>query len=205
MQPSSQIDAYIAKSQPFAQPILIHIRTQVHKACKEVKETIKWGFPHFEYNGKILCHAASFKQHCALGFWLGSQMETIKDYMKKNQLSGNAMGSFGRITTVKELPPNTDFSKMIKEAMALIDKGVVIKRATPVKSVELPIPPALKKALDKNMKAAFVFDKFPPSHRKEYIQWIAEAKTETTRDKRITTAIEWIAEGKGRNWKYERK
>lgn len=203
--PNPAFDAYIAKAQPFAQPILAHLRKVVHKACKDVVESIKWGFPNFDYNGKILCSMAAFKQHCAFGFWLANEMQTMEPYRNPAEADkSNGMGHFGKITSIKELPPEKELIKMIREAMELTDKGVVVKRATP-SPAQLEVPDYLAKALSKNKAAKAVFEKFPPSHRKEYIQWITEAKTEETRQKRLATALEWIAEGKGRNWRYEKK
>lgn len=200
-----QVDAYIAKSQPFARPVLEHIRKVVHKGCKDVVETIKWSFPNFDYNGKILCSMASFKQHCAFGFWLANEMQTMEPYRRKGEAeTSNGMGHFGKITSIKDLPAEKELIKMIKEAMELSDKGVVVKRTTP-STAELVVPDELKKALAKNKTAKTNFEKFSPSQRKEYINWVNDAKTDATRDKRIATTVEWVTEGKGRNWKYEKK
>lgn len=205
MNTNPKVDAYIARAQPFAQPVLSHIRKVVHKGCKEVVESLKWGMPSFDYNGKILCSMASFNQHCSFGFWLAHEMKTMEPHFNKNEpKSGSGMGHFGKVTSIKDLPAEKELTKMIKEAMELSDKGVVIKHTAP--SAKLLIVPAqLQKALNQNKEAQINFEKMPPSHRKEYIQWINDAKTETTRDKRIATTIEWVAEGKSRNWKYERK
>lgn len=201
-----RIDAYITNAQPFAKPILEYIRSVVHKACNDCHETIKWSFPHFDYKGKMMCSMAAFKQHCALNFWLAAEMKTVQAHKEKTKAeAGNSMGHFGKITSVKDLPAEKELMGMIREAMELSEKGVVIKRSVPSKETELPVPDMLQKALIKNKNAKAAFEKFPPSHRREYITWIADAKTDTTRDKRIATAIEWIAEGKGRNWKYEKK
>lgn len=198
-----RIDAYIEKSAAFAKPILQHIRKLVHKACPGIEETIKWGMPFFDYKGASVCNMASFKQHCTFGFWKASLMKDPEGLFNKN--GKNAMGQFDRITAVKDLPADKILIAYIKEAASLNDKGVKLppKPKTTVK--DLPVPAELSAALTKNKNALAVFEKFPPSHKKEYIQWIMEAKTETTRDKRIATAIEWIADGKGRNWKYEKK
>lgn len=199
-----KVDAYIAKAQPFAQPILMRIRTVVHKACKNLEEKIKWGFPHFDYNGKMMCSMAAFKQHCALNFWLGADIKSLQPFVKTSD-DERGMGQLGRITSIKDLPSEKELIKIISEAMELSDKGTVLKRADPAKVAELPLPDDFKKLLAKNKKAKEVFEKFPPSHRKEYLQWIIEAKTDETRQRRMVTALEWIAEGKGRNWKYEKK
>lgn len=201
-----KFDEYIANAQPFAQPILKHIRTIVHKGCKDVDEVIKWSFPNFDYKGKILCSMAAFKQHCAFGFWLAGEMKTMEPFKNVEATeTSNGMGHFGKITNINELPSEKILLQCIKEAMELIDKGLTLKKAAPVASAAIETPDFLSKALLKNKKAKAAFDKFPPSHRKEYIQWLVEAKTAATRDKRLATALEWIAEGKGRNWKYEKK
>ena len=198
------IDDYIAKAQPFAQPVLIHLRKLVHKACPNVKEEIKWSCPHFSYQGKILCSMAAFKQHCSFGFWLESSMTTMKLY-RNNTDKTAGMGSFGKLTSLKDLPTEKELLKCIKEAMELIELGATLKKASPKKSAEIPVPKVLQAALDKNKKAKQVFTNFPPSQRKEYIAWINDAKTAATRISRIETTIEWVSEGKGRNWKYEKK
>ena len=198
------IDVYIAKSADFAKPILIHIRELVHKACPEVEEKMKWSFPHFDYRNEMMCSMAGFKQHCAFGFWKASLMKD--PVLVENARSESAMGHLGRITSVKDLPSDKKILSWIKEAMKLNDQGIKLpsKIKTTIKK-ELEVPGELIKALSKNKKAQQVFEAFAYSHRKEYIQWICDAKTDETRNKRIATAIEWIAEGKGRNWKYERK
>ncbi|MBO9595072.1 MAG: YdeI/OmpD-associated family protein [Niabella sp.] len=196
-------EIYISRAQPFAQPVLEHIRKLVHKACPDVEETMKWSFPHFDYHGKILCSMAAFKQHAVLNFWLSNTISILKPYLVVEG-EAKAMGQLGKLTSVKDLPPDKVLLQAIKEAMILIDAGASLKKAPPKKAVELPVPDALKKALAKNKTAKAVFEKFPPSHRGEYIQWITDAKTDVTRDKRIATTIEWLAEGRNRNWKYER-
>lgn len=200
-----KVDAYIAKAADFAKPILEHFRTIVHKASPDITESIKWGVPSFDYKGKMLCSLAAFKQHCALGFWLGAQIKSLQPYLAEVDDRASEFGRIANIKSVKDLPKNMDLLAAVKEAIALVDAGVTLKRAPAKKSTELRVPESLAKALAKNKTAKAVFEKFAPSHRKEYIQWITEAKTDATRDKRIASAIEWIAEGKGRNWKYERK
>lgn len=197
------IDGYIKKAEPFAKPILEHFRTLVHKACPDVEEKMKWSFPHFDYKGQMLCSMASFKQHCAIGFWKASLMEDKKLVAKAK--TEEAMGHLGRITSVKDLPADKVLISYIKEGMRLNDEGKVVSRpkTTEKEKAALIVPAELQKALTADKKALAVFEKFPYSHKKEYIQWITEAKTETTRNKRITTAIEWIRDGKGRNWKYQ--
>ena len=200
-----KVDAYIAKAADFAKPVLEHFRTIVYKASPDITESIKWGVPSFDYKGKMLCSLAAFKQHCALGFWLGAQIKSLQPYLAEVEDRASEFGRIANIKSVKDLPRNKDLLAAVKEAIALMDAGVTLKRAPAKKLAELPVPEPLAKALAKNKAAKTVFEKFAPSHRKEYIQWITEAKTDATRDKRIASAIEWIAEGKGRNWKYERK
>jgi uncharacterized protein YdeI (YjbR/CyaY-like superfamily) len=199
-----RIDAYIDRSADFAKPILDHLRALVHKACPDVVETIKWSFPNFDYKGSILCSMASFKQHCAFGFWLGAVMKDSEGIFIKGE-DKSAMGQLGQIKSLKDLPSEKVLIAYLKEAASLIDQGVKLpkkEKATNASAIE--VPGYFSAYLKKNKAALEQFNKFPPSHRKEYIQWITEAKTEATREKRMATAIEWIAEGKSRNWKYER-
>lgn len=199
----ARVDQYIMKSAEYARPILEHFRALVHKAVPEVTETIKWGMPHFEYQG-VLCHMAAFKQHCAFGFWNAAAM---KDPEKIFIAHGeSAMGHFGKIASIKDLPSNKVITAYIKEAAKLNEAGVkrpAAKKASQQKDIEVPAD--LVKALNKVKAAKKTFDAFSYSNKKEYVQWITEAKTEDTRNKRIATAVEWMAEGKGRNWKYEKK
>lgn len=198
-----RVDAYIAKAAPFAQPILKHIRALVHKACPEVEEVMKWSFPNFVYGGGTICSMASFKQHCAFGFWKHTLLpEALQK--KLAMKTDEAMGNMGRIATLKDLPSDAAIIAGVKEAMRLNDAGIKIPRKTPVKTVALDVPDYLKKALTKNKAAKTTFDAFSPGAQKEYIEWLEEAKTEATRTKRLETAVEWIAEGKKRHWKYQR-
>lgn len=199
---SSQIDTYIEKSQDFAKPILTYIRETVHEFCPDAEETMKWSFPHFIYNGKNLCAMASFKQHCTFGFWLEKEMKTMQEITQN--IEKTSMFSLGKITKIEDLPSKPQLKKAIKEAMELTDMGVTLKKAAPSKT-EVEIPDYFQSALSENNKALQIFEKASPSFRKEYITWITEAKTEATRNKRMEQALEWIAEGKGRNWKYEKK
>ncbi|OCA69534.1 hypothetical protein BBI01_15475 [Chryseobacterium artocarpi] len=199
---SSQIDTYIEKSQDFAKPILTYIRETVHEFCPDAEETMKWSFPHFIYKDKNLCAMASFKQHCTFGFWLEKEMKTMQDITR--DIEKTSMFSLGKITKVEDLPSKPQLKKAIKEAMELTDMGVTLKKAAPSKT-EVEIPDYFQSALSENNKALQIFEKASPSFRKEYITWITEAKTEATRNKRMEQALEWIAEGKGRNWKYEKK
>lgn len=194
-----RIDAYIAKSADFAKPVLTHLRKLVHQGCPEAEETIKWGMPFFDYKG-ALCNMAAFKAHCAFGFW---KTKLIDD--PKGILSRDAMGSLGKITGLKDLPSDKVLISFIKAAKKLNEEGTKLppKKKAPAKP--LVIPDYVTKALSKNKKAAAAFEAFSPSHRKEYIEWITEAKTEETRNKRLATMIEWVGEGKSMRWKYEKK
>lgn len=191
-----RVDAYIAQAAPFARPILAHLRALVHRAEPAIEETMKWGMPFFEREG-IVCHLAAFKAHCAFGIWRGGQLE-------KTGKEGEAMGQFGRIATLGDLPPDATIVALAKKAVARNLAGE--KAARPVKRAKQPIPmPAeLAGALAKNRAARTTFDAFPPGQQREYLEWITEAKTEATRDKRIATAVEWLAEGKTRMWKYRK-
>lgn len=192
-----RIDAYIERSADFAQPILTHLRKLVHKACPDIVETMKWSMPHFDHKGNV-CNMAAFKAHCAFGFW----KQELLDH--KFPVEKNAMSSFGKITSLKDLPPDKVLIELIRQAVELNEKGIKIPKKKPAERKELIVPDGLAKALSKNKKAKAVWDKFAYSHRKEYIEWINEAKTEPTRERRIATTVEWVAEGKGKNWKYER-
>ncbi|MEP7255397.1 MAG: DUF5655 domain-containing protein [Ferruginibacter sp.] len=198
-----QIDAYIAKSADFAKPILNHIRELVHKTCPDVEEKMKWSFPHFDYKGEMMCSMAAFKQHMAFGFW---KAKLMKDpVLVETAKSETAMGHLGRITSIKDLPSDKKMTAWIKEAMKLNEQGIKVAKPKPTGNKELTVPDYFTKALSKNKKAKQVFDAASYSFKKEYVMWLTEAKTEETRNSRMATALEWIAEGKGRLWKYERK
>ena len=192
-----RVDAYIEKSAEFAKPVLIHIRKLVHKACPDITETMKWSFPHFDHKGTV-CSMASFKQHLAFGFWKQTLLEQDAFPAEKT-----AMGSFGRITSVKDLPTDKVMIGLIQQAVELNEKGIKVAKK-PVEKKELIVPKDLTSALSKNKTAKATFDKFSPSHKREYVAWIEEAKTEPTRNKRLATTVEWLSEGKPRNWKYEK-
>ncbi len=196
-----RIDAYIAKSADFAKPIITHLRELVHAACPDVTETIKWGMPSFDYKGPM-CGFAAFKQHCSFGFWKASLMKDPK--LMENAKAESAMGHLGRITSLKELPSDKKLIAYIKEAMKLNEDGVKVERK-PKPKKELSVPKYLIDALRKNKKALTTFETFSPSAQREYVDWITEAKTEDTRNKRMEQAVEWMAEGKPRNWKYMKK
>lgn len=195
-----RVDDYIAQAADFAQPILQHLRQLVHQACPEVTETIKWSFPVFEYHG-MLCNMAGFKEHCAFGFWKAAIMSDPEGILTPTGES--AMGHFGRIRSLDDLPADDVMIAYIMEAARLNREGVKVPpKAKPAAKKELPVPDFLQEALAHNEAARTTFEKFSYSHRKEYIEWLTEAKTEATRNKRLATALEWLAEGKGRNWKY---
>jgi uncharacterized protein YdeI (YjbR/CyaY-like superfamily) len=192
-----RIDAYIANSAEFAQPILEHLRALVHAACPEVEETIKWGFPHFMYKG-MMCNMASFKAHCSFGFWKA-------ELLMADEARREAMGQFGRIESVKDLPARKVLTAYVKQAMKLNDEGVAAPaRAKPAVPRELALPAELTAALKKVPAAHKHFEAFSPSKQRDYAEWISEAKTEATRTRRLEQAVEWISEGKSRNWKYEK-
>ena len=192
-----RVDAYIARSADFAKPILEHIRTVVHDACPDVEETTKWSVPHFDYKG-MMCGMAAFKQHCTFGFWKGSLV------LGGDKKDVDGMGQFGRLQKVSDLPSKKVLKGYIRKAMQLNDEGVKPRRAARPKKPDLPVPDYMRAALRRNRKAQSAFDAFSPSHRREYIEWITEAKSEETRERRLETALEWLSEGKSRNWKYQR-
>lgn len=194
-----RIDAYISKSAAFAKPILTHIRELVHQACPDVEETLKWSMPFFMHKG-ILCHMASFKAHCSLGFWksklvMGKETSNVDDK--------DGMGQFGKISSLADLPSDKKMLAYIKEAKRLNDEGIQ-KPSKPIPKGprELAIPTELTAALRKNKKAASTFDSFSYSHKKEYVEWIVEAKREETKSQRLAKTVAWLAEGKPRHWKY---
>ena len=198
-----RVDAYIANAAPFARPILKHLRKLVHEGCPEVEEDIKWSHVSFMYKG-ILCGIAAFKQHCTFGFW--------REALLRKQAGGafdardKAWGQFGRITSLDDLPSDAFIRGLVKRAAALHDAGVKAPaKPRPKGNRRLAVPAYFTAALRRNPRAHAAFKAFPYSHRKEYVEWVSEAKTEATRQRRIATALEWMAEGRPRNWKYERK
>jgi uncharacterized protein YdeI (YjbR/CyaY-like superfamily) len=198
-----KVDAYIAKSAEFAKPILEHIRELVHEACPDAEESIKWGFPHFNYKG-ILASMAAFKNHCSFGFWKGAIMKDPKGVM--SVVGKTSMGSFDRISSLKDLPSDKILKQYIKEAAALNDDNVKLPSgAKPKETKPLAIPADFMKALKKDKRALTNFESFSNSNKKDYVEWIIEAKTDKTRESRMATALEWIGEGKVRNWKYLKK
>ena len=202
-----RIDAYIEGAAPFAQPILSHVRDLVHEACPQVEETVKWGMPTFVHAGGILCGMAAFKQHASFGYWKhalvvgeGGQADTAPG----DDRPRDGMGSYGKLASLKDLPPKKTLLAHIRKAMKLNEDGV--KAPARRKSAPKPPPEApadLVTALKKNKAAQAAYDAFPPGCKREYVEWIVEAKREETRAKRLAQAVEWMAEGKRRNWKYE--
>jgi len=197
MSTDPRIDAYIARQADFARPILEHLRSAVHSACPEAEETLKWSMPHFLYKGQMLAGMAAFKAHATFGFW------RAKEVLGETGAERDAMGQFGRLASVSDLPPDDVLHALIRRAMALTDSGSRPARPKAAPKPELETPPELDSALSANAAAKATFDGFPPSCRREYVLWVAEAKRPETRDKRIAQAVEWMAEGKKRNWKYE--
>lgn len=193
-----RVDAYIEKAAAFARPILRHFRTVVHVGAPDCEETLKWGFPHFTHKG-ILCSMAAFKEHCAIGFWKGTLF--LPEGEEAETAEAEAMGQFGRVTAVSDLPPKKVLLGYVRKAVELNEAGVKVPSSR--KKRKAPsVPKAFRDALDRNPQAAAWFGKMSPSQRRDYIEWVTEAKREATRDKRIATAVEWIAQGKPRNWKY---
>ena len=191
-----RIDAYIAQSAPFAKPILKHLRKVVHAGCPEVEETLKWSMPHFDYKG-VMCGMAAFKEHCAFGFWKGTLI------LGNNKGAEEAMGHFGRITSLDDLPGAKTLIRYVRRAAELNKKGIKVPgRTQPKKKPPLRIPDYLTTALKKNAKAKKTFENLTPSHQREYVEWITEAKRDETRERRLKTAINWMSQGKVRNWKY---
>lgn len=195
MKREPRVDAYIASRAEFARPILSHLRERIHAACPEVEEGIKWSMPAFSYKGRPLCNMAAFKEHATFGFWRG------KDVIEAEGRKDGAMGQFGRITSLGDLPDDAELDAIIRKAME-------VSQTAPPRKVVKPKPPAeppedLVAALNAEPKAAETFAAFSPSCRREYVEWVVDAKREETRARRIAQAVEWIAMGKKRNWKYE--
>ena len=189
-----RIDAYIARAQPFAKPILKHIRKAVHAGCRDVEETLKWNVPSFEYKG-VMCGMAAFKEHIRFGFWK-SQLLGLSD------TEGEGLAQHGLVKSIDDLPPEKELIALVHKAAQLNEQGAKVPRPKTAPKPPLKTPALFAAALNKNRKAQANFDAFPPSHKREYIEWITDAKQEATRERRIATAVEWIAEGKQRNWKY---
>jgi len=207
----STTDAYIAGTAAFAEPILTHLAALIRKACPECEEAIKWGRPFFLYRGALVCNIVAFKAHCSFGFW-GEEMGAV--LCADGIDSEGSSGSFGRIVHLRDLPSDRAIVGYVRQAMSLIDAGSVTSKQVRIAKTKprvpktagkpLPVPAELSAALAKNKKATAKFEALSPSHRREYVEWISEAKRDATRQTRVTTAITWLSEGKSRNWKYER-
>ncbi|MEA3044850.1 MAG: hypothetical protein QOH47_2688 [Sphingomonadales bacterium] len=196
MKTDPRVDAYIARQADFAKPILTHLRAILREACPDCEETLKWSMPSFIYKGKILAGFAAFKAHATFGFWSGSTV------LESNDEQRSAMGQFGRLTSRDDLPPRAMLLELTRKAMTLIDKGVKPIRNKTVKA-PFAVPQDLRAAIDALPAAKATFDGFPPSCQREYVEWVTEAKRDETRAKRLAQTVEWLAEGKRRNWKYE--
>jgi uncharacterized protein YdeI (YjbR/CyaY-like superfamily) len=202
-----KVDAYIEKAQPFARPILTHLRKAIHAGCPQIEETIKWSMPFFEYNGVILCNMSAFKKHCRFGFW---ELEISAALREEGIVREGGASTLGRITSVDALPPEKRIIGWVKQAAALIESGqerspvAARTRAPKPTRTELKTPSDFNGAVSKNKKAAAAFAAFSPSCRREYIEWIVDAKRPETREQRIATAVGWIAQGRQRNWKYQK-
>lgn len=196
-----RVDAYVAKAAPFARPVLLHLRAVVHAAVPDVEETIKWGFPHFVKDG-IVCSFAAFKEHCAFALWKGRGLLGA-------EASRDAMGQFGRIASVRDLPPRAELVRLVRKAAAMNAPAARAARPAAPRPRKAPrpeakVPPDLAAALRKDARARATFASFPPSARRDYVEWIVEAKAAETRARRLGQAVAWMAEGKRRNWRYER-
>ena len=196
MSRDARIDAYIAKRQSFAQPILQHIRERVHAAAPQAEETLKWGAPAFTLDGKILLVMAAFKQHAALNFWRGQEL-------RGDAAQAEGMGQFGKLKSLDDLPPDAELDRLIKQAAELAKAAPAPRKVKHEPRAAAGIHPDFAAALDNAPSAKAALDSFPPSAQREYVDWIAEAKQDSTRTKRIATAVEWLSEGKRRHWKYQ--
>lgn len=195
MKTDPRVDAYIARQADFARPILEHLRATVHEACPDGEETVKWGMPSFMYRGKILAGMAAFKAHATFGFWNDRMLA-------EDEKNKDAMGQFGRIASLDGLPPRDRLIDLTRQSMRLIEQGVKPPRAA-TKKPPVTVPPDLRAAIDADPAAKATFDGFPPSCQREYVEWVTEAKRDETRARRLAQTVEWLAEGKKRNWKYE--
>lgn len=194
-----RVDEYIKNAQPFARPILTHIRKLMHAGCPELTENIKWGMPVFEYHGTIGSMAA-FKEHAVFGFMKEDLIPGMKQYIKEKE----AMGSWGRITSLAGIPPDDEIIGFVRAAAQLNVNGVKSPKRKP-KPVVVNMPEDFMKAIRAHKKALATYENFSPSNKRDYADWINEAKSDETRKKRMETAIQWMAEGKPRMWKYMKK
>lgn len=197
MSRDSRVDAYIAKAPPFARPILEKVRERVHTAVSDVEETTKWGMPAYTIGGKIVVMTAAFKAHAALNFWRGQEL-------RGDAANADAMGQFGKLTSVNDLPAAAELDRLICEAAELARSAPAPRKAKHAPKPPPEMHPAFAAALEKAPKAKVALESFPPSARREYLEWVADAKQDATREKRIATAVEWLSRGKRRNWKYEK-
>jgi len=195
MKTDPRIDAYIERQAEFAKPILTHLRSVVHEACPDCEETLKWSMPSFLYRGKILAGMAAFKAHATFHYWYDSMLN-------EDEKNRSAMGQFGRLTSTDDLPAKAVLIELTRKSMALIESGAKPPRALATKAA-FTVPQDMRAAIDGNPAAKATFDAFPPSAQREYVEWITDAKRDETRGKRLTQAVEWMAEGKRRHWKYE--
>jgi uncharacterized protein YdeI (YjbR/CyaY-like superfamily) len=191
-----RIDVYIAKAAPFAQPILNHVRERVHAVLPDVEETLKWSMPAYTVGSKIVLITAAFKAHMALNFWRGQEL-------RGESANADAMGQFGKIASIDDLPADAELDRLIREAAELAATTPAPRKVKHERKPPAELHPDFAKALDTNPKAKAALDDFPPSARRDYLDWISEAKQDATRAKRIATAVEWLSEGKRRHWKYE--
>ncbi len=192
-----RIDAYIERAQPFARPILAHVRERVHAACPQVEETLKWSAPSFTLEGKILLMMAAFKQHAALSFWRGQEL-------RGKAAESGGMGQFGKLSAIDDLPADKELDAIIRKAAELAKSAPAPRQMKHAPKPSSQLHPEFAAALDKAPKAKAALDSFPPSAQRDYLDWVADAKQDATREKRIATAVEWLSEGKRRNWKYEK-
>jgi len=191
-----EIDAYIAKAQPFARPILDKVRERVHAVVPDIEEAMKWSMPAYTLGGKIILITAAFKAHMALNFWRGQEL-------RNEESNGDAMGQFGRIKSIDELPRAAELDRLIREAAELAKSAPAPRKTKHEPKPQPALHPEVEAALSKAPKARAALDSFPPSAQRDYFEWIAEAKQDSTRQKRVATAVEWLSEGKRRHWKYE--
>jgi uncharacterized protein YdeI (YjbR/CyaY-like superfamily) len=196
------VDAYIAKSPDFAKPILNYLRDMIHQGCPEVVETIKWNSPAFDYHG-ILAGFSAFKRHCVLGFWK-SPLLTLNGKPLSAEMESGA-DQFGKLTSLQDLPARSKLLKLVRDAARLNETGATVPRAPRSAPKPVQVPDDLSRALHRNARAKAAFQAFSPSHKREYVDWIVEAKTPETRQRRLGIALERLGEGKPRNWKYLRK
>ena len=191
-----RIDAYVERARPFAKPILQHVRERVHAAVPDVEETMKWSSPAYTLGGKILLVTAAFKEHAALNFWRGQEL-------RGEQANADAMGQFGKIASLADLPPDAELDRLIRDAAELTKSAPAPRKTKHAPKPPPAMHPDFETALAKAPKAQAALDGFPPSAQRDYLEWIAEAKQDSTRTKRIATAVEWLSEGKRRHWKYQ--